>query len=119
VDQREELIEALIESLERVLDALDADLNELGGSSDPIMQNCEAAFARYRDEAERLKGTQRSDALKTRIQHAVKLQALVCSSASQAKLKIGDNLQSKGTRRQFREAYKLPPELGTSCDMAG
>ena len=119
MDRRTEYIEALISSLEHVLSTLDGDSSELGGADDPILQECEKAFELYREEAERFGPESRSAELKERIVHAVKLHALVIASAKREKESIGENLEGSSHRRQRREAFKTPPRIGGSCDMAG
>ena len=83
------------------------------------MQACEEAFEAYRSEAERFATEENTPELKARIQHAVKLHALLVSGASREQEKIGESLEGSATRAQFRKAYKKPDHIGGSCDMAG
>lgn len=119
MDLRAERIEVLIEALGAVLGGLDADSAELGSEGDPVMAACEQAFARYQEEDQRLAGVERPEALKLRIRHAIKLHAMLGSGVSQERERIGGSLDGSAARKQFREAYKKPPRLGESCDMAG
>jgi hypothetical protein len=119
VDRRLEFIEELVRSLESLMDAIERDSIELGSAEDPIMGACTAAFERYTTESERFAPESRSDELKQRIRHAVKLHAMVASSASREQESIGDDLAGSAGRRERRQAFKSLPEVGLSCDLSG
>jgi len=118
MEPRLEALEGLVRGLETLLGSLDTE--DPGARSAALAwERCQADFERFRDLQSRHIGEALPDALRLRIEDALRLHAVAASTGQRAKLQVEDEMRYlEKTRDRLRAAGGPAPE-SRSCNVRG